>query len=181
MIIIIALVALMFLVNPSLNGLVLSGINYVINHVINGTTNIPTLGIGSINGPCSSWGLVNVSLVDGESLFIEVVNGSYVYLLTNSQLRSWGGGPGAQVTIPGLVPCPVFTWLVPAPATTTYLSVVIPGLSTGFLITRPWASRPITGRATATSRLMPYSASSTLPMHTLRIQRARRRPASHFS
>ncbi|GAB6946035.1 hypothetical protein JCM16161A_01650 [Vulcanisaeta sp. JCM 16161] len=33
--------------------------------------------------------------MDGESLFIEVVNGSYVYLLTNSQLRSWGGGPGA--------------------------------------------------------------------------------------
>lgn len=75
LIIIIALVALAFLVNPSLNSLVLSGINYVITHAINNTMSIPMSSTGITGGPCSSWGgLVNVNLTDGESLFIEVVN-----------------------------------------------------------------------------------------------------------
>lgn len=43
-------------------------------------------------------------------------------------LRSWGGGgPRAQVIIPGLVLCLAFTWLVPALVVMAYWSVVIPG------------------------------------------------------
>ncbi|ADN49961.1 thermopsin family protease [Vulcanisaeta distributa] len=112
LIIVIALMALVFLVNPSLDSLVLSGINYVINSVINSTVTMPVTKPAS--GPCTSWGLVNVNLTNSESLFIEVVNGSYVYLLTNSQLHSWGGGPEAPSN---------YTWFSSVPG----IYVVSPG------------------------------------------------------
>ncbi|WP_054857852.1 thermopsin family protease [Vulcanisaeta sp. JCM 16159] len=114
LLIIIALVVSAFLVNPSLNGLVLSGINYVMNHVINGTINVPVLTTRPVSGPCTSWSLVNVSLTNGEPLFVEVINGSYVYLLTNSQLSAWGGGPGAPNN---------YTWFSSVPG----IYVVSPG------------------------------------------------------
>ncbi|BDR92786.1 thermopsin family protease [Vulcanisaeta souniana] len=92
---VIALMVFVVLTNPAINELVTTGIEGIINYVFSNATGVPTLITTAISGPCSFQGLVNINLTGGESLFIEVMNGSYVYLLTNSQLRGWGGGPEA--------------------------------------------------------------------------------------
>ncbi|WP_054843528.1 hypothetical protein [Vulcanisaeta souniana] len=90
---VIALMVFVVLTNPAINELVTTGIEGIINYVFSNATGVPTLITTAISGPCSfQGGLVNINLTGGESLFIEVMNGSYVYLLTNSQLRGWGGG-----------------------------------------------------------------------------------------
>ncbi|GAB6945817.1 thermopsin family protease [Vulcanisaeta sp. JCM 14467] len=114
LVIVAALAALFVVVNPGINHVIGSLIWRVVNYVVTNATNGSIPVVGSVGGLCTSWGLVNVSLANGESLFIEVFNGSYVYLLTNSQLRSWGGGPGA----PGN-----YTWFSSVPG----IYVVSPG------------------------------------------------------
>ncbi len=123
LIILVALIMIIVMVNPTINYSITSFIWNAISHVINGIMNmqIPITKQVSVGGPCYSWGLINVNLTNGESLFIEVVNGSYVYLLTNSQLSSWNGGPEAPSN---------YTWFSSVPG----IYVVSPGSSSYSLL-----------------------------------------------
>ncbi len=110
----IALIMVFIMINPSINYMIGSLIWSAINYITNNTTTIPPLITGSVSGPCGSWGLINVNLTNDESLFLEVVNGSYVYLLSGYQLRGWGGGPRAPSN---------YTWFSSVPG----IYVVNPG------------------------------------------------------
>jgi len=95
-VVIIALVALAAITNPSFNQFMLSLIRNATAYIINGTSAAGEQSIiHSLQGPCSSWGSVNLAFSNGESLFLDVPNDSSIYLLTSDEFSQWGGGPNA--------------------------------------------------------------------------------------
>ena len=146
-VVVIALVALVAITNPSFNQFMLSLIRNATAYIINGTSVAGEQSIiHSLQGLCSSWGSVNLAFSNGESLFLDMPNDSSIYLLTSDEFSNGVADQMPRVITCGLVPCQSSTWSHhQALAIMTWLFVGIPTLRIGSLTTRQWVLPRTTG------------------------------------
>ncbi|MGC8543644.1 MAG: thermopsin family protease [Vulcanisaeta sp.] len=92
-VLVIALVVLLLIVNPAFNGFIESLIRNATAYFGFNATSVINKVQNLTQPPCSIWGSIGLSLSNGESVFLDIPNGSMVYLMNSTQFNSWGGGP----------------------------------------------------------------------------------------